>query len=377
MRRIRVAFVMDYFGTPAGGTESQLVALIRGLDRSRFDPSAYLLRPPDALSSVLPELPVQTLGIGSLASLGSIARLVRFARELRKTGVDLAHLYFNDAYVALPWLLRHAGLSVIVSRRDLGYWYTPLSLAALRVQRRAVAAVVANCAAVRDRVVQVERYKYDSVHVIHNGKDSAQLPYTRAQARRALNLAPDGRLLLVVANLRPLKRIEDVVAALPAVLARFPSAELMLVGADHEGRHAPSHAAEIHSLAASLGIRSAIRIAGEVSDPRPYLAAADVCLLCSETEGLSNSLIEYMLAARPIVATRAGGNCELIRHGITGALVEVGRPAEIAAAVIAYLENPARADELGAAAREWASAHFSVRSMVDAHATLYESTLKG
>jgi len=368
---------MDYFGTPTGGTESQLLALIRGLDRSRFDPSVYLLRPPNGLSPVLPDLPVKTLGIGPLASPRSLAQLVRFARELKKRGVQVAHLYFNDAYVALPWLLRQAGLSVIVSRRDLGYWYTPLTLAALRLQRFAVGAVVANCAAVRDRVVQLERYRDDLVHVIHNGKDSEQLPCTRDQARRTLGLAPDNPLLLVVANLRPLKRVEDVVAALPAVRARYQGAELVLVGSDHDGRNGPSHAAEIRSLARSLGVESAVRIAGEVADPRPYLAAADVCLLCSETEGLSNSLIEYMLAGRPIVATRAGGNGELISNGITGALVDVGQPEQIAAAVIAYLANPAHADEIGAAAREWASAHFSVRSMVEAHATLYESTLKG
>src|SRR4051794_20511873 len=126
MSQIRIAFVMDCFDTAAAGTESQLVALIRGLDRSRFAPSAYLLRPPNALSSILPGLPVEILGIGPLASLGSIARLVRFARDLKTRGVDIAHLYFNDASVALPWLLRYAGLSVIVSRRDLGYWYTPL-----------------------------------------------------------------------------------------------------------------------------------------------------------------------------------------------------------------------------------------------------------
>jgi glycosyltransferase involved in cell wall biosynthesis len=377
VRPIRVAFVMDYFGTPSGGTESQLIALIRGLDRSGFDPSAYLLRPPNALSSVLPELPVQILGIGPLASLGSIARLVQFARELKTRGVDLAHLYFNDASVALPWLLRCAGLSVIVSRRDLGYWYTPLTRAALRAQRFAVAAVVANCSAVRERVVQVERYKRDVVHVIHNGKDSEQLSCTRDQARRVLGLPPESPLLLVVANLRPLKRVEDVVAALPAVRASFPAAELLLVGSDHDGRNGPSHAAEVRVLAARLGLQSAVRIVGEVPDPRLYLAAADVCLLCSETEGLSNSLIEYMLAGRPIVATRVGGNCELIRHGFTGTLVEVGQPAAIAAAVIGYLENPARAREIGGAARSWARARFSVRSMVDAHANLYESMLNG
>src|SRR3990170_4000411 len=96
MTRIRAAFVMDYFGSPAGGTESQLIALARGLDRRRFEPRIYLLRPPDKLSAALPEVRVATLGIGSLARLGSVARLVQFARNLRADHVQLAHLYFND-----------------------------------------------------------------------------------------------------------------------------------------------------------------------------------------------------------------------------------------------------------------------------------------
>jgi glycosyltransferase involved in cell wall biosynthesis len=181
---------------------------------------------------------------------------------------------------------------------------------------------------------------------------------------------------LIVSNLRPLKRAEDVVAALPAIRARFPTAELVLVGSDYEGHSGPSHVMELRHLAARLGVESALRIVGEVADPHPYIAAADVCLLCSETEGLSNSILEYMLAGRPTVATRVGGNPEVISDGITGTLIEVGRPAEIAAAAIAYLENPARAREVGAAARAWTIAHFSVKSMLDAHTALYDNVLR-
>ena len=372
---VRVAFVMDYCGSLAGGTESQLLTLVRGLDRNRFEPRMYLLRKPDMLSAALPETPVATLGIGALARPNSVARLVRFARDLKADQIDLAHLYFPDTSIALPWLLRAAGLRVIVSRRDLGFWYSRGVLAALRVQRLAVAAVVANCAAVRDRVVEAEGYNPDSVHVIYNGKELELPTCTREEARRALGLSPHGPVLLIVANLRPLKRVEDAVAALPAVRARFPAAELVLVGSDYHGHSGASPAAKLREMAARLGIESAVRLEGEVADPRPYIVAADVCLLCSETEGLSNSVLEYMLAGRPVVATRVGGNCELINDGVTGSLVEVGRPEEIAAAVIAYLENPTRAHEVGAAARSWSTAHFSVKSMVDAHARLYESVL--
>jgi glycosyltransferase involved in cell wall biosynthesis len=376
MAPIRVAFVIDYFGTPAGGTESQLIALARGLDRSRFEPRMYLLREPDRLSAALPEMPVATLGIGPLARPSSVARLVRFARGLKADQVELAHLYFPDTSIALPWLLRAAGLSVIVSRRDLGFWYSRGVLAALGVQRSAVAAVVANCAAVRDRVVEAEGYNPDIVHVIHNGIDAEQPSLSREEARQLLGLPRHVPLLLIVSNLRPLKRAEDVVAALPAIRARFPTAELVLVGSDYEGHSGPSHVMELRHLAARLGVESALRIVGEVADPHPYIAAADVCLLCSETEGLSNSILEYMLAGRPTVATRVGGNPEVISDGITGTLIEVGRPAEIAAAAIAYLENPARAREVGAAARAWTIAHFSVKSMLDAHTALYDNVLR-
>jgi glycosyltransferase involved in cell wall biosynthesis len=373
MARVRIAFVMDHFGTPAGGTESQLLALIRGLDRGRFEPRVYLLREPDKLSAALPDIQVRVLGIDALARPRSVARLIQFARGLKKDDTRLAHLYFNDASTSLPLLLRMARIPVIVSRRDLGYWYTFGILAALRIQRFAVEAVVANCAAVRSRVVEAEGFNPAVVHVIYNGKPLDLPAQTRAEARQSLALPPDAPVLLVVANLRPLKRVEDAVAALPLVRARFPTAELVVVGSDYDG----THAAQLRRLAASLGVESSLRIVGEVADPRPYMLAADICLLCSETEGLSNALLEYMLAERPIVATRVGGNPELIQDGRTGTLVGVGRPAEIAAAAIAYLENPVHARQVGAAARSWCAARFSLKAMVDAHTVLYESILRG
>src|SRR5439155_23378990 len=124
-------------------------------------------------------------------------------------------------------------------------------------------------------VVEAEGYKSASVHVIHNGIDLERPFPTREDARRSLGLAAHAPVLLIVANLRPLKRAEDAVAALPTIRARFPTAELVLVGSDDDGRYGPSHVIELRCLAARLGVESAIRLVGEVADPRPYIAAAD------------------------------------------------------------------------------------------------------
>jgi glycosyltransferase involved in cell wall biosynthesis len=377
MSTVRIAYVIDYVGSLAGGTESQLLTLIRGLDRDRFEPRVYLLRRPDVLSTAVPTTPVTTVGIGPVAYPSSLKRLLAFARSLKADEIKLAHLYFPDTSIALPWMLHAAGLPVVVSRRDLGFWYSRRVLFVLRLQRFAVSAVVANCAAVRNRVVKAEGFDPSVVHVISNGKNTDEPPLSREAAREKLGVSKHAAVLLVVANFRPLKRLEDAVAALPSIRARFPSAELILVGSDYYEGGGPSPGVRLRDLAQRLGVKHALRVAGEIPDPRPYMAAADVCLLCSETEGLSNSILEYMLAARPTIATRVGGNPELIQDGVTGTLVDVGRPDQIAAAAIAYLENPGRAKDVGITAREWVVANFSIRSMVDAHVDLYDRVLQG
>ena len=146
---------------------------------------------------------------------------------------------------------------------------------------------------------------------------------------------------------------------------------LVIVGEDRPYGGGPSLRAGLESLADSLAVRDAVRFVGPLADPMPAIVSADVCLLVSETEGLSNSIIEYMVAARPVVCTKVGGNAELVTDGQTGYLVAVGDVNQLAASIIGLLQNADRAHAFGAEGRRRALELFAPAAMVARHMKLY------
>src|SRR5207249_3978341 len=109
------------------------------------------------------------LHISKLLSVRSIVKLFRLGALVRAKGIELVHIFLNDAAIAGPFFCRMGGADVIVSRRDMGFWYTGANLKALRISNRFVSRVIANSDAVRRNVHQWERYPAARIEVFHNG----------------------------------------------------------------------------------------------------------------------------------------------------------------------------------------------------------------
>jgi glycosyltransferase involved in cell wall biosynthesis len=286
---IRVLYILDEFTDPHAGTEGQFWLLINGLDRQAVRAGVLLLRPSAYLAEHLPrDIPLEVLDVERLASARSLWRIVCAILRARRAGYQMAHIYFNDCAIVFPWLLKLAGLRVIVSRRDLGFWYTPRNLRILRANARAVDAVIANCNAVKREVVRAEGFPQHRVSVIYNGvARTANAPDENSRA--GPELPDDARRVVLVANLRPLKRVDDAVRIMALIAKQVSGVHLIVVGEDREGHSERSHRNELEVLARSLGIDDQIHFTGKLADPMRIIRTADVCLLCSETEGLSNA----------------------------------------------------------------------------------------
>ena len=222
-RKVRILFILDQFPGPTAGTEGQFWLLFQGLDRERFDPAILLLRSSPFLETVAGDAPVRVLDVQRLRSPRSLWRVLKAVIWARRNKYDVAHIFFNDSSLVFPPLLRLAGIRVIVSRRDLGFWYTPGQLRILRWNRRYVDWIVANCKAVRDAVCQAEHYDPSHVQVIYNGLVRHPPGLDRAATRHSLGIEAQAQVLAVVANLRPLKRIDDAIRALSLVRQRHPA----------------------------------------------------------------------------------------------------------------------------------------------------------
>jgi L-malate glycosyltransferase len=368
---MRVLYVLDEFAERTAGTEGQFLELVTGLKARNVDVSIALLRNAPTLERALPAIPRVVLGLTSLRSPSSLGALWKLVRWARAQGSQLAHIYFNDASIACPVPLRLAGLPVVVSRRDLGLWYTPGNLPLLRLNRHAVGTVVANAQAVKQHVIEHEHYPENKVVTIYNGWRSRASSSDRLAIRESLGIPAGARVLLTVGNLRPLKRVDDAIRILALGKAHFDDVWLCVVGADRPG-NSGSEQQRLQGLAAELGVADRVVFAGAREDPWPIVQASDICLLCSETEGLSNALIEYSAAGKPVLCTAAGGNSEVVLDGVSGFVFQTGDVRYAAGKVTQLLSDPALAASMGERGRQRVNEQFAVDGMVERHLELYQ-----
>ncbi len=200
------------------------------------------------------------------------------------------------------------------------------------------------------------------VHTIPNGVDIDAL---RAAAAEDMSSIPSGTpLVACVARLEPVKGVEYLVRA----AVDMPDVTVAIAGAGPLGQ-------SLRDVARELGVADRVTLLGRVSSVEPLLAAADVVVLPSLSEGMPTVALEAMALGRPLVATRVGGTPEVVEDGVTGLLVEPADPAAIAAAVQRLVDDPALAKQIGDAGAERVRAHFSVDAMCAAYVDLLTSII--
>jgi glycosyltransferase involved in cell wall biosynthesis len=366
---VRVCFLIDRLDS--AGTESQLVALIRNLDRERVQPFLCLLRGEDNLSrSLEPDnCPVLRLGVGSLRHPSTLAKAWRFARFLRRQRVDVVQTYFPESTYFGVIVARLAGVPRVVrTRNSLGYWMTPTHRIFGRFCNLFTDVLLANCDACRQAVIADEGVASDRIVVLENGVDLARFPWPSTTPRSARSF---GRQRVgVVANLRPVKDLDLFARAAAEVAASHPDAVFQIAG---EGELRPT----LEHLASTLGLGKRFSLPGSITDVSAFLRDLDVAVLCSRSEGMSNALLEYMAAGKAIVATAVGANTRLIEHGIHGLLVPPGDSRALAAAIGRLLSDPGLAAQLGATARRRVEDQYSREMMVRRFEDFYLDLMAG
>jgi glycosyltransferase involved in cell wall biosynthesis len=170
-------------------------------------------------------------------------------------------------------------------------------------------------------------------------------------------------------RLHPQKNLPLLLAAWTEVVRRSP-ANLILVGPGHDRQR-------LADLAGELGIADRVQFTGAVTNPADYLRAADLFVLPSMAEGMSNSLLEAMATALPCVVSGIGGNTDLITDGQSGRLVGDATGSAWSKTILELLDDPAAARRLGAAARRRVDEEFALRVVVDRYLELYRRMITG
>jgi glycosyltransferase involved in cell wall biosynthesis len=280
---------------------------------------------------------------------------------LRRERIELVQTFFEDSsYFAVPAAKLAGVRSIVRTRRNLGYWLRPIDRWLGRLYNRVfVDAMVVNCDACRQAVIVQEGIAASRVTIVENGIDLG--PF---EAVPPLSPAGNGRTKKVgiVANLRPIKGPEVLIAAAKLVAQSFPDVVFRVAGAVADS---------VRRFAEESGIADRIEFAGRISDVPAFLSELDVAVLTSHSEGFSNALLEYMAAGRPVVATAVGAASDVIEDGVQGLLAPPGNPQAVASAIGQLLGNPALAARMGAAGRQRAFQRYSLEGMVRRHEELY------
>lgn len=376
--KIRVLLIIDYLGGPNGGTETQFLHLVRGLDRSRFAPFLCCLWPTrwtrnNGLTCdhvVLFERPIRWL-----SAPFAVMRMRRFIQAHR---FDIVHTFFPTANVLGVLAARLGGVKVILSsRRDLGYWKKWQDRLLLRAVGRIPTSFAANSQAVKQQTVIAERIHPDRIFVVYNGiacdRFHSDLREEAAALRRMYDVPDGAGIVGVVANYyRAVKGLDYFIKAAAIVAAEISNVRFFVVGAGSEMQDR-----RLRILLEQHGLQGHFVFTGNQKDVRPFLALFDVAVLPSLSEGFSNSLLEYMAAGLPAVATDVGGNRELVTDGETGFVVPPASPRALAEKIGLLLKDTHLRDSLGGNARCIVRSQFSIQRMIASVEKLYELLLTG
>ncbi len=370
--------MVDGTGT-AGGGEGIARQIAIHLDRARFEVTFCATRwePDPSDEAGFAELRAAGVGFHGLQrssrlDLGSWWELVSLAR---RRGVDVIHTHKFGSNVWGALLAPLIGAPVFVAHEHTwSYQGNPRRVFLDRqlIARRADVFIAVSREDQR-RMVEVEKIPPAKTRFIPNGIPSFPAPTPGRDVRAELGLGAEQPLIGAVATLRPQKALDVLIRALALIREEIPEAALVIIGGD-DTQGGPEQQ-RLSDLAERLGVDGAVRLLGERFDVPDFVASFDVAALSSDFEGSPLSVMEYMEAAKPVVATAVGGVPDLIEDGVSGLLVSPQDPPALASALSALLRDRTRAAEMGAAGRLKRRREFSIEATADQVGALYEELL--
>jgi glycosyltransferase involved in cell wall biosynthesis len=384
---VRLLKVLTLFA--AGGTEGQVLNLVRRLDRTRYDLQFVCLRKWGHYLEEVEQrkIPITEYATRSFYSVHAILQQLRFARQLRAQRIQIMHSYnFYSNVFAIP-AAKLAGVPLIIaSIRDQGVYMSSLQKFAQKLACRMADVVLCNAGSIRDWLIE-EGYQPEKIRIIRNGIDlsryravATDAPTRASTLRQELGLPPTAPLVVMLSRLNAQKGVDDFIKAAALISLRMPEVRFLLVGEKllhKQGTFEKDASYHMHlqQLCRDLGVEDKIVFTGHRSDVPELLAEGTVSVLPSHSEGLSNTLLESMAAGLPIVATCVGGNGELVDHGLNGFLVPPQNPATLADAIMRILADSDLARRFSQASRAKAEQYFSMERMVQDTEALYDAQL--
>ncbi len=361
--RLHIAHVV--ISLQPGGLENGVVNVINRLSSTRFRSSVCAMRLAGEFAARITAPDVLTHELGWKGG-NDLRLLLRMAKHFREVRPDIVHTRNVEAFYYGVIAAKLAGVPCVV-HSEHGRTFDD-SRARFWVQRalsRLSDATFCVSSQLKADLVRHVGIPGTQIRVLPNGVDTRSFSgAAREQAREALGVGAEEILIGSVGRLVPVKNyglLLEAVSALPLDRLR-----LVLVG------DGPERGA-LESLARARGLASRTLFTGHRNEVAELLAALDLFVLPSLSEGMSNTLLEAMASGVPVVASDVGGNTEIIQNGVSGLLFPCGDAQILSAQLGEMLDQPARRLQFAAAAQARVRSDFSLEAMASRYEALYDS----
>jgi glycosyltransferase involved in cell wall biosynthesis len=374
-KQISVMFPVNILGV--GGAEQQLLELVKGVDKERFEITVVSLYPGGLLEPEVKVLPGVELICLNRKEPYDFSILLDMYHLLRQKRVQIIQPFLTPAtfFGLLPALTNRSTVKIITERCGVRVNHHIGAVLYRKVEdffTRFADWVIPNSLAGESYLIR-RGIDPARIKVIYNGINLRRLtpdPDAVARIRQVLKIPPNGQVVGITASLTPAKDHVTFLQAAQLISQALPQTKFAILG------DGPLKA-DLEETAKKIGVDSVVTFFGNQRDIGSYISVYDVaCLASMDHEGCSNATLEAMALGKPVVITDIGGNKELVEHGKTGFLIPPKNPKVLAETIINCLKQPDRARQIGDQARQKILTHFSLESMVHNYEALYENAIQ-
>jgi len=359
----RLVFVITGLGI--GGAEMQVLELAKRLHLRGWPISVVSMTAPKPLAERFAEAGIEVEYLGMREGVPDPTGLLRLALVLKRRRPMIVHSHMVHANLLARAVRMLVQVPVVVCTAHSMIEGARWREWAYRLTDRLATLTTAISEAAVDRYLQVGAVPQKRLRFLPNGVDLQRFhpDQNSRAAKRAELLLGDDFTWLAVGRFVQAKNYDLMLRAFAS--ARSPNARLIIAG---DGPLRP----QVEELAIHLGVSGQVKFLGARSDVMQLMNAADAYLMSSGWEGMPMVLLEASATGLPIVATRVGGNAEVVQHGRTGLLVAPQQEDTLAEAMKTMMTmHPVQRALMGRSGRELTSVHYNVERVVDSWESLY------
>jgi len=355
---IKLAIVIDNLNP--GGTQRQLLELLKYINRDRFDITVINLEADkNLLESEIRNLGVKIINIShrGFLNIKTLFKVIELFR-IEKPKIVLTYLFTADCYGRLAAKL--AGVPVVISSvRNIDLWHKWYHIFVDRILACFTDRIIVNAGVIKKYLVKARGILSEKIVVVHNGIDLKRFEslHSPEKVQQRLGIPKDVLVIGMVARFSEQKDYDTFFKAAEKIMFKYPDCYFLAVGGGEKLE-------EYKQKVKNYPYRNRIIFAGYQKDVPSFINVMDICVLSSHYEGCPNVILEYMASSKPVVATDVGGVKELVQDDVTGFLVPAHNAEVMAGKIMSLISDEKLRKSMGKRGRRLVEEKFAVERMV-------------